>query len=197
MIQSETMLTVFGVILLGLSWGLSTSYILSEQPRSKLLGAYIPFLMNMAVMSYISYGLFDASKVSSNVKLGILFLFIVLSFIELHFLYDKPSTFYGVPVALGIVSLANLFRLYFIVSMNCDFARSLFVVTAASIIEPSKVQDTFLRTDAPNWDKAYNTFEQTLKKTSLNDDERLEQINKFRAAWGKAPKDVVLKGGRR
>jgi hypothetical protein len=194
MIQSETMLTVFGVILLGLSWGLSTSYILSEDPTSKLLGAYLPFLMNMAVMSYISYGLFDASKVSSNVKLGILFLFILLSFIELHFLYDKPSTFYGVPVALGVVTMANLFRLYFIVSMNCDFAKSLFVITAASIIEPSKVQEP---TNAPNWDKAYSTFEQTLKKTSLTDDERLEQINKFRAAWGKMPKDVVLKGGRR
>jgi hypothetical protein len=196
MIEQETLVTVLGVILLGTSWGLSSSYILSENPTSKLTGSYLPFFMNMIVMAYIAYGLFD-SKISVNLKVGILFFFILLSYIELDYMYNKPSTYYGVPGAIVAVTVSTLFRLYFIISMNCNFTKSLFIQVAKSIIEPGKTNPQIVEEIPPDWNKAWTSFEATLKKADLTPDEKLEQINKFRAAWGKPPREVVLKGGKR
>lgn len=196
MIEQETMLTVLGVILLGISYGLSSSYISSESADWKITGLALPFGMNMAVMLYIAYGLFSVSKLSDQVKVIILLGFVVISYIELSFMYEKPSTWYGINTALAVVTASTLVRLYFIISLHCDLTKSIFVLAARSIVEPAKAIIAEPKIE-PNWDKAFSTFESALRKTPLSPDERLEQINKFRAAWGKPPKDVVLTGGRR
>jgi hypothetical protein len=198
MIEQETMLTVFGVILLGISYGLSSSYISSGSADWKLTGSALPFGMNMAVMLYIAYGLFSVSKLSDTVKVTILLGFVVLSYIEITYMYEKPSTWYGINTAWFVLSASTLVRLYFIISLHCDLTKSIFVLAARSMVEPTKVAAIMAEPKAePNWDKAFSTFEAALRKTPLSSDERLEQINKFRAAWGKPPKDVVLTGGRR
>jgi hypothetical protein len=196
MIEQETMLTVFGVILLGISYGLSSSYISSGSPDWKITGSALPFGMNMAVMLYIAYGLFSVSKLSDQVKVIILLGFVIMSYIEVSFMYEKPSTWYGINTAWAVVTASTLVRLYFIISLHCDLTKSIFVLAARSMVEPAKAAIIEVRPE-PNWDKAFSTFESALRKTPLTADERLEQINKFRAAWGKPPKDVVLTGGRR
>jgi hypothetical protein len=198
MIEQETMLTVFGVILLGMSYGLSSSYISNGNADWKITGSALPFGMNMAVMLYIAYGLFSVSKLSDTVKVVILLGFVILSYIEITFMYEKPSTWYGINTAWAIVTASTLIRLYFIISLHCDLTKSIFVLAARSMVEPAKVATVVADTKVePSWDKAFSTFESALRKTQLTADERLEQINKFRAAWGKPPKDVVLTGGRR
>jgi hypothetical protein len=198
MIEQETMLTVFGVILLGISYGLSSSYISTGNADWKLTGSTLPFGMNMAVMLYIAYGLFSVSKLSDTVKVVILLGFVVLSYIEITYMYEKPSTWYGINTSLAVVTASALIRLYFIISLHCDLTKSIFVLAARSIVEPAKAAAVIAEVrPEPNWDKAFSTFESALRKTQLTPDERLEQINKFRAAWGKPPKDVVLTGGRR
>jgi hypothetical protein len=198
MIEQETMLTVFGVILLGISYGLSSSYISNGSPDWKLTGSALPFGMNMAVMLYIAYGLFSVSKLSDQVKVIILLGFVVISYIEISFMYEKPTSWYGINTAWAVVTASTLVRLYFIISLHCDLTKSIFVLAARSIVEPSKISAVISESrPEPNWDKAFSTFESALRKTPLSSDERLEQINKFRAAWGKPPKDVVLTGGKR
>lgn len=199
MIEKETMLTVFGVIMLGISYGLSSSYIFKENAEM-ITGSALPFSMNMAVMIYIAFGLFSVSKLSESVKVTIIVFFIIMSYVELSIMYDKPSSWYGVSSAWIAVTAATLIRLYFIISLHCDLTKSIFVLAARSIVEPAKaVIDIKPAVDSaqPNWDKAFNTFEFALRKADLTPDEKIEQINKFRAAWGKPPKDVSLKGGKR
>lgn len=199
MIERETMLTVFGVILLAISYGLSSSYISNGNANWKITGSALPFGMNMAVMVYIAYGLFSVSKLSDRVKVTILIGFIIVSYIEVSYMYEKPSTWYGINTAWAIVTASTLVRLYFIISLHCDLTKSIFVLAAKSIVEPAKaVASAVVDTKPePNWDKAYTTFEAALRRNQLSPDEKLEQINKFRAAWGKPPKDVVLTGGKR
>jgi hypothetical protein len=198
MIEQETMLTVFGVILLGISYGLSSSYISSGSPDWKITGSALPFGMNMAVMIYIAYGLFSVSKLSEKVKVIILLGFVIVSYIEINYMYDKPTSWYGINTAWAIVTASTLVRLYFIISLHCDLTKSIFVLAAKSIVEPAKIAAVVADVKMePNWDKAFSTFEAALRKTQLNSDEKLEQINKFRAAGGKPPKDVVLTGGKR
>jgi hypothetical protein len=200
MIEQETMLTVFGVILLGISYGLTSSYILDRGADWNIFGSGVPFGMNMAVMIYIAYGLFSVSKLSDKVKVTILLGFIIVSYIELSIMYDKPSTWYGINTAWAVATASALVRLYFIISLHCDLTKSIFVLAARSIVEPAKVAAAAAVAETkaePNWDKAYTTFEAALRKNQLSPDEKLEQINKFRAAWGKPPKEVVLTGGKR
>jgi hypothetical protein len=197
MIEQETMLTVIGVILLGISYGLSSSYISNGNADWNLTGSAVPFGMNMAVMLYIAYGLFSVSKLSDQVKVIILLGFVVISYIEISFMYEKPSTWYGINTAWAVVTASTLVRLYFIISLHCDLTKSIFVLAARSVVEPTKAAVVADIRPEPNWDKAFSTFEAALRKTPLSSDERLEQINKFRAAWGKPPKDVVLTGGKR
>lgn len=199
MIEKDTMVTVIGVILLAISYGLSSSYILRQDADWKIAGSAVPFGMNMAVLLYIAFGLFSVSKLSTAVKVIIILAFISLSYVEIYFMYEKPATRYGIPFSWFIVTAATLARLYFIISLHCDLTKTFFVYVAQSIVEPNKAVFPTAALDVvqPNWDKAYSTFESALRKTQLSPDERLEQINKFRAAWGKPPKDVVMTGGRR
>jgi hypothetical protein len=198
MIEQETMLTVIGVILLGVSYGLSSAYITNRGADWKITGSALPFGMNLAVMVYIAYGLFSVSKLSDKIKVIILAGFIVVSYIEVWFMYDKPSTWYGINTAWAVITASTLIRLYFIISLHCDLTKSIFVLAARSIAEPSKAVASLGEPKTePNWDKAYSTFEAALRRSELTKDEKLEQVNKFRAAWGKPPKDVVLSGGRR
>jgi hypothetical protein len=205
MIEQETILTVFGIILLGISYGLSSAYISNGSPDWRVAGSVLPFGMNLAVMLYIAYGLFSVSKLSDKVKVFIMLGFIVVSYIELSIMYDRPSTWYGINTTWLIVTASTLLRLYFIISLHCDLTKSIFVIAAKSIVEPGKSLSSMAASaeskseskPEPNWDKAFSTFESALRKTQLSPDEKMEQINKFRAAWGKPPKEVVIAGGKR
>jgi hypothetical protein len=205
MIEKDTMVTVVGVILLAISYGLSSWYILEKPVESGkpilgvITGSAIPFGMNMAVLIYIAFGLFSVSKLSTAVKVVIILLFTFISYVEIYFMYEKPESQYGVPLSWFIVTASTIARLYFIISLHCDLTKTFFVYVAQSIVEPNKAVFPTAALDVvqPNWDKAYSTFESALRKTQLTPDEKLEQINRFRAAWGKAPKDVVMTGGKR
>jgi hypothetical protein len=102
-----------------------------------------------------------------------------------------------------------------IISLHCDFPKSLLAKMAESVVLPSKApsaapkaQDTLSEPKVePDWNRSFDVLEKALRRAEAEElitaDEKLEQINKFRAAWGKPPalpkppKDVVLKGGRR
>ena len=126
-------------------------------------------------------------------------MFIVVSYIEISYMYEKPTSWYGINVAWAVVTMSTLVRLYFIISLHCDLTKSIFVVAARSIVEPTKIAAVVAESKSePNWDKASSIFENALRKIpDLSADEKIEQINKFRAARGLPPKDVSLKGGKR
>jgi hypothetical protein len=198
MIEEDTLFTVLGVILIGISYGLNSSYI-SQTEGSRLFGSVIPYSLNMIVMVYISYGLFNVSKLSDKVKVTILILFILISYIEISVIYQKPESWYGISSVWISTTVASLIRLYFIISLHCDLTKSLFVYVARTIVEPSKAvlpAPAGEPKQEPNWQKAWDTFEGILKKTELTKEEKMEQTNKFRAAWGKTLKEVVLTGGK-
>jgi len=191
MIEKDVMLTTAGVILLAISYGISLSYIDSGESR---FGYTLPFGMNIAVMIYISYGLFTVSKLSSEIKIAILIAFVLLYTFEMTIMYEKPTSWYGVPTSKIFVTLGTLLRLYLIISLHNDLPKTFFVTAAKAVVDPVKVEQR----PEGNWDKAYGVFENTMRKIpDLSPDEKLELINRFRAARGQPPKDVVLKGGRR
>jgi len=192
MIEKDVMLTTVGVVLLAVSYGISLSYIDSGESR---FGYTLPFGMNVAVMIYISYGLFTVSKLASEVKLAILIAFVLLYTFEMTIMYEKPTSWYGVPTSKIFVTIGTLLRLYLIISLHNDLPKTFFVTAAKAVVEPAKI---FEPRPEGNWDKAYGVFENTMKKIpDLSPDDKLELINRFRAARGQPPKDVVLKGGRR
>ena len=198
MIEKETMLTVFGIILLGASFGLSSSYIMNKDADWRLTGSALPFAMNMSVLLYIAYGLFSVSKLSNTIKVYILLFFMIVSFVEIAMMYDKPTSSFGVATSWTIMAVSTLLRLYFIISLHCDLPKSLFVVAAKSILEPNKVQNIVSESKPePDWNRSFQIFDSALNKTQLTPEEKAEQRNKFKIAWGKEPKEVVLKGGKR
>jgi len=192
MIEKDAMLTTVGVVLLAISYGISLSYIDSSVPSR--FGYTLPVGMNLAVMIYISYGLFTVSKLAGEIKMAILIAFVLLYTFEMTIMYEKPTTWYGVPTSKIFVTIGTLLRLYLIISLHNDLPKTFFVTAAKAVVEPVKVEQR----PEGNWDKAYGLFENTMKRIpDLSADDRLELINRFRAARGQPPKDVVLKGGQR
>jgi hypothetical protein len=197
MIEKDAMLTTIGVVLLAISYGFSLTYIQDMRTGNDRYGFVLPFGLNIAVMVYIAYGLFTVSKVSNDVKIVILGVLALLYTFELTLMYEKPTSWYGIPTSFVFINLGTLVRLYLIISLHNDLPKTFFVTAAKAIIEPVKGPEPRMDRNEPNWDKAYSAFEGVLRKLDLTPDEKTEQINKFRAAWGKGPKDVSMKGGKR
>jgi len=208
MIEKDTLLTVFGIILLSFSYGFSSSYLWGNTLESRVLGSWIPFALNGAVLIYIVAGLVNVTRISGGVRALFITLLITMALIEVSYMYEKPQTAGATNVAWLLVTSFTLLRLYMIISLHCDFPKSLMAKMASDVVSstglPTKVsaapkaQDTLLEPrPEPDWNRAFGAFENALRKGEYTPDERLEQINKFRAAWGKPPKDLVLKGGRK
>lgn len=205
MIEKDTLLTVFGVILLSFSYGFSSSYLWGNTLESRILGSWIPFALNGAVLVYIVAGLVNVTRISGSVRALFITLLVIMALIEVSYMYEKPQTTGATNVAWLLVTSFTMLRLYMIISLHCDFPKSLLAKMAESVVLPSKTSsvapkalDTLVEPKVePDWNRAFGAFESALRKAEYTPDEKLEQINKFRAAWGKPPKDVVLKGGRR
>jgi len=202
MIERDVMLTTVGVILLAISYGFSLSYIQDMRTGNDRYGFTLPLGLNVAVMVYVAYGLFTVSKVSQNIKIFIMGILVILYTFELALMYEKPTSWYGIPISFMVINIGTLIRLYLIISLHNDLPKTFFVTAAKAIVEPVKAaaapsSEVRMDRNEPNWDKAYSAFEGLLKKMDLTPDEKTEQINKFRIAWGKAPREISLKGGRR
>ena len=209
MIEKDTLLTVFGVILLSFSYGFSSAYLWGNTLESRVLGSWIPFALNGAVLVYIVAGLVNVTKISGSVRALFITLLVIMALFEVSYMYEKPQTAGATNVAWLLVTSFTLLRLYMIISLHCDFPKSVLAKMASDVVSttglPSKVplvapkaQDSLAEPKVePDWNRAFGAFENALRKAEYTPDEKLEQINKFRAAWGKPPKDVVLKGGRK
>ena len=200
MIEKDTLLTVFGVILLSFSYGFSSAYLWGNTLESRVLGSWIPFALNGAVLVYIVAGLVNVTKISGSVRALFITLLVIMALIEVSYMYEKPQTAGATNVAWLLVTSFTLLRLYMIISLHCDFPKSVLAKMASDVVSttglPSKVPLVAPKAE-PDWNRAFGAFENALRKAEYTPDEKLEQINKFRAAWGKPPKDVVLKGGRK
>jgi hypothetical protein len=209
MIEKDTLLTVFGVILLSFSYGFSSAYLWGNTLESRVLGSWIPFALNGAVLIYIVAGLVNITRISGSVRALFITLLVIMALIEVSYMYEKPQTAGATNVAWLLVTSFTLLRLYMIISLHCDFPKSILAKMASDVVSttglPTKVasagpkaQDMLAEPKPePDWNRAFGAFENALRKADYTPDEKLEQINKFRAAWGKAPKDVVAKGGRK
>ena len=208
MIEKDALLTVFGVILLSFSYGFSSSYLWGNTLESRVLGSWIPFALNGAVLIYIVAGLVNVTRISGSVRALFITLLVIMALIEVSYMYEKPQTTGATNVAWLLVTSFTLLRLYMIISLHCDFPKSLLAKMASDVVSstglpakvsvPPKTQDTLAEPKPePDWNRAFGAFENALRKAEYTPDEKLEQINKFRAAWGKPPKEVVLKGGRK
>lgn len=206
MIEKDALLTVFGVILLSFSYGFSSSYLWGNTLESRVLGSWIPFALNGAVLIYIVAGLVNVTRISGSVRALFITLLVIMALIEVSYMYEKPQTTGATNVAWLLVTSFTLLRLYMIISLHCDFPKSLLAKMASDVVSstglptrvPPKAQDTLAEPKPePDWNRAFGAFENALRKAEYTPDEKLEQINKFRAAWGKPPKEVVLKGGRK
>ena len=209
MIEKDTLLTVFGVILLSFSYGFSSAYLWGNTLESRVLGSWIPFALNGAVLVYIVAGLVNVTKISGSVRALFITLLVIMALIEVSYMYEKPQTTGAINVAWLLVTSFTLLRLYMIISLHCDFPKSVLAKMASDVVSSTKVatvipkvQDTLVETKSePDWNRAFGVLDNALRKAEaeklITADEKLEQINKFRAAWGKPPKEVVLKGGRK
>jgi hypothetical protein len=209
MIEKDTLLTVFGVILLSFSYGFSSSYLWGNTLESRVIGSWIPFALNGAVLVYIVAGLVNVTKISGSVRALFITLLVLMALIEVSYMYEKPQTTGAINVAWLLVTSFTLLRLYMIISLHCDFPKSVLAKMASDVVSSTKVasvlpkaQDILVEPKPePDWNRAFGVLDNALRKAEaeklITADEKLEQINKFRAAWGKPPKDVVLKGGRK
>lgn len=216
MIEKDALLTVFGVILLSFSYGFSSSYLWGNTLESRVLGSWIPFALNGAVLIYIVAGLVNVTRISGSVRALFITLLVIMALIEVSYMYEKPQTTGATNVAWLLVTSFTLLRLYMIISLHCDFPKSLLAKMASDVVSttglptrvPPKAQDTLSEAKPePDWNRSFDVLEKALRRAEAEDlitaDEKLEQINKFRAAWGKPPalpkppKDAVVKGGRK
>ena len=177
--------------------------------ESRVLGSWIPFALNGAVLVYIVAGLVNVTKISGSVRALFITLLVIMALIEVSYMYEKPQTTGAINVAWLLVTSFTLLRLYMIISLHCDFPKSVLAKMASDVVSSTKVatvipkvQDTLVETKSePDWNRAFGVLDNALRKAEaeklITADEKLEQINKFRAAWGKPPKEVVLKGGRK
>jgi hypothetical protein len=202
--EKETLTTVGGVILLGVSYGLTLSYIINKDIGTLSAENILPFGMNLAVLIYIAYGLFSVSRLSLGVRVAILLFFVFLTTYEMYLMSQKPTTWYGIPIAGIVTTVGALVRLYLIISMHCDLPTSMFVTLAKQVVEPSKVTVEPRVERLPEakpvapFDRVNQLLSDALKKdnSKLTPEEIVEQKNKLRALYGLEPK-VAMSGGRR
>lgn len=199
--DKETLTTVGGVILLGVSYGLTLSYIVNKDVGTVSAENILPFGMNLVVLVYIAYGLFNVSKLSTPVKIVILMFFIFLTTYEMYVMSQKPTTWYGIPIAGIATTLGAFVRLYLIISMHCDLPTSMFVTLAKRVVEPGKAAvepRVFEAKPVAPFDRVNQLLSDALKKdnSKLTPEEIVEQKNKLRALYGLDPR-VAMAGGRR
>jgi hypothetical protein len=196
MIEKETMYTVIGVVLLGVTYGFNVSYVMTPESG---FGSAFPIAFNLVLLVYVMYGLRSVNKLPFYVEAIIVSMMIFLLFAEGYLMTEKPyiNYTYGPQSVIGLLTLAAIFRLYFLVSLNCDFAKSYFVQVVKQIADQPRASVVVPVSDQVNLDRAYTYFDNILRKSNLSDDEKLEAKNKFKLSIGRVPKDVVMTGGKR
>jgi len=204
MIELNSVFTTVGVILIAISSSLNWIYL--SKSDAQLYNSIIPFGLNFVVLIYIGYGFVVLNSISLLVKLIILTFLAALCFVDINAMYKKPGTQAEIVISEIVLIFGTLVRLYFMISLNSDAAKSLFVIATKRVVEstvgksapesrPLPVSD---QKPVPGFDRISQLFSDVLKKENkLTPEEIQEQKNKLRILYGKDPVAVALTGGSR
>jgi len=185
---THLILTVVGVIALGGAFGLNIMYLtLQDKPKSAQISmGTFGSLINLAVVLGLMYTIFIDEPFREKWKIALLLsiLFIGL-LVEFWLLTLDPEFASQTSVSAYIVLCLNtIVRLFILISARCNTTVIETVVQAAS--EAGKDLSTIELNNV--WSKSISLFDNTLKSTTKTDEEKLELMNKFRAAFGKEPR---------
>jgi len=120
--MKSELFTVFGVVVLGLSHGISQAYLSSSQTgTSRILNVWLPVITNFLLTIFLLWGI-TMSKMSQSRTLLIIAILTLLSFFEVYYMLFKPDNW----VFLGqiVLFVSSIFKLYVLVTLHCDVTSS-------------------------------------------------------------------------
>jgi hypothetical protein len=204
--MEENILTVVGVIALGISYSLTDSFI-KQSEEGNILNTTIPFGLSFGSAILIMWAI-AASGMTFNMKGVMVTILIAIIILEFWFFLKKPTTWYGVSSARVVTFLGSLFKLWILVSVHCGITtgisgttyrniKSLFGKDVAAVVTQVKRDVPEPRPDQPvaDWNKATAALDLLSRKAGdvVTKEDKDAAYAKMREAFGKPPKV----GGRR
>jgi hypothetical protein len=207
--MKSELLTVLGVILLGLNHGIMQAYLNTADKASgvsqEIINIAIPTILDTLCFFILIWGI-AISKKSTSSKAILMFLLIALILTELYYIYAKPPL-----LILGqvLLHISTLFKLYVLITLHCDVSSgtsSDFVTQSYKFVEKqfSNFKKLFDKKDKKaepksepkaelkaepkvepkaeaDYIKATQIFNEALGKTDYTPEEKIELKEKFNA----------------
>jgi len=218
-IESENILTVVGVILLGIAYAYNIGYVYDKQDAD----VTIPVVLNIGVTLFVCYGLFLQPRMDARVKLFFASLLVIMLIIEAHYISDKPLTFYSVPVAAIALTVGAMLKLYLLIALHCSVSADLSKSVLSMIGEkfkgkpkdkpltkpdvketrperPESKPEPKLETRQDDFGRVNKDLLDRLKEdVSKSPEQKLDEVNRLRMQYGRDPKTLedMKFGGRR
>jgi len=206
--MKSEILTVVGVILLGLNHGIMQAYLNTSAKASgvsqEIINIAIPTALDTLSFFLLIWGI-ASSKKSTTSKAFLMFILISLIMAELYYIYAKPSS-----LVLGqvILHVSTLFKLYVLITLHCDvtsgassdfitqsykFIEKQLAAISASIKKPRVESRTESRSESrseskaekvevkpePDFTKATQIFNEALGKAELTSEEKTDLKERF------------------
>jgi hypothetical protein len=197
--MTEEIFTVMGVLILGLSHGISQVYLNQAETNTnvafQLYNVVLPVGLNFALSVFILWGIGMSQKLNDS-KLFLIAIILILTCFELYFIIIKPQGWIYAGKLLLFTS--SLVKLYALITLHCEIsaAKSKNVVgklfTKISRPEPQREREAQReaprepqreREPQPDADisKAIGIFNEALRRSPLTTEEREEVKEKFLA----------------
>jgi len=203
----EEILTILGIIFLGINFGLINTYMQTSTQASGASSEFtnlgIPTSINTFLVFFLLWGIIQSKK-SEVTKLLVITLLVLFTAAELYFIYNKPEKnelrwFYTF-----IIYISFLIKLYLLITLHSDVSsetsKNIFSnIRMPKISLPERKQSTDkLRVDQtrigqPNprpepelfvdKQKSQKIFDSVLAKTDLSDEERQDFEDRFLLAF--------------
>jgi hypothetical protein len=190
----EEVLTVLGIIILGVNHGLMQAY-LNAAKASNLAGQVvniaIPTVIDLCMVGGLIWGILMSSKKTTS-KVLLIFVLIALVAGELYYIYTKPE---HIILPQILLFTSSIFKLYVLVTLHCDVSsgKSRDAVTKVSDSiskffekKPQKPKpkaepkaELKVEKEVSDIPKATELFNQILRYSPLSADETRELKEKF------------------
>lgn len=200
--MKSEILTVVGVILLGLNHGIMQAYLNTKDKASgvsqEIINIAIPTALDTLCFFLLIWGI-SISKKSTTSKAFLIIILISLIVGELYYIYAKPPLLI---IGQVLLHVSTLFKLYILVTLHCDitsgastdfvtgtykFIEKQLAAISASLKKPKSSKPTEstpkevreIKTE-PDYAKATQIFNEVLGKTDYTSEEKTELTEKFR-----------------
>lgn len=197
--MTEEFFTVLGVLILGLSHGISQIYLNQAESdtsvSSQVYNVVLPVGLNFALSVFILWGIGSSQKLDDS-KLLLIAIILILTCFEFYFIIIKPQGW--VYVGKLLLFTSSLVKLYALITLHCEVSsgksKNVLSKIFTKVTKPQPQREAQPQREIqretqrerepqsePDISKATSIFNEALRRSSLTPEEREEVKDKFLA----------------